>query len=237
LKLLVTRPEPDGERSAAALRARGHDVLLAPLSRIVPAAADFGPGPFAALLISSANAVRALEIHPRRQELIGVPAIAVGDRSAHAARRAGFAEVISADGTVADLVALVSARYGGSGQRLLYLAGAARATELAAALAGVAGPVEMCVIYQAVANLALPPEVAAALAGGTLAGVLHFSRRSAAFYLDATAQAGLGDAALKPMHFCLSARIAAPLAAAGAPAVRIAARPTEESLVQLVDSV
>ena len=235
MKLLVTRPEPDGERSAAALRAHGHTVLLAPLTRIAPVAAEFGPGPFAALLISSANAVRALQIHPRRQELIGIPAIAVGDRSAHAARRAGFAEVTSAGGTVADLVALVAARYGGSGGRLLYLAGAERASDLVAALAP-AVPVEMCVIYQVVANLDLAPAVAAALADRTLDGVLHFSRRSARFYLDACIRAGLGDAALTPVHFCLSARIAEPLAAAGARAIRIAAQPTEESLVQLVDS-
>ena len=31
MRILVTRPLPDGERTAAALRARGHDVLLVPL--------------------------------------------------------------------------------------------------------------------------------------------------------------------------------------------------------------
>ena len=34
MKLLVTRPEPDGERTAEALRARGHEVLLAPMLRM-----------------------------------------------------------------------------------------------------------------------------------------------------------------------------------------------------------
>src|SRR5438067_7912940 len=31
MRLLVTRPEPDGERTAASLRARGREVTLAPL--------------------------------------------------------------------------------------------------------------------------------------------------------------------------------------------------------------
>jgi len=34
--LVVTRPQPDGERTAAALRARGHTVLIAPLMRVEP---------------------------------------------------------------------------------------------------------------------------------------------------------------------------------------------------------
>ena len=34
MRLLVTRPEPDNERTAAALRAQGHEVVLAPLLRI-----------------------------------------------------------------------------------------------------------------------------------------------------------------------------------------------------------
>ena len=31
MRLLVTRPEPDATRTAETLRARGHDVLVAPL--------------------------------------------------------------------------------------------------------------------------------------------------------------------------------------------------------------
>ena len=236
MNLLVTRPEPDAARTAAALRAQGHEVLLAPLTRIEPAAAAFGPGPWAAVLISSANAARAMEIHPRRQELIGLPALAVGDRSAVAARHAGFTDVASAAGTATELASLAAARYGASGRPLLYLAGADRTAELAAELAAAAVAVEICVVYQAVANPSLPPDVAQALRRGSIAGVLHLSRRAAQIYLDAAAAAGLGAQALAPKHFCLSGRIAEPLAAAGAPTIRVAAQPTEDSLLQLVDS-
>ena len=43
MRLLVTRPKEGGEHSATALRARGHEVLLAPLLRIEPVT-DAGHG-------------------------------------------------------------------------------------------------------------------------------------------------------------------------------------------------
>jgi uroporphyrinogen-III synthase len=233
LKLLVTRPEPDGERTAEALRARGHTVLLAPLTRITPVHADLGPGPWAALLVTSANAVRALENHPQRQRLSGLPVLAVGDRTAEAARKAGFADVTSAEGTSKDLISLANSRYAGEGPPLLWLAGADRAGDFATA--GV--PVEIRVIYQAVADIGLTPEAVDALRDGSLDAVLHFSRRSAAAYTCETAKSGFAVSALLQAHCCLSAAVAEPLTAAGATRVRISPRPTEQSLLHLVDSL
>jgi uroporphyrinogen-III synthase len=236
LKLLVTRAEPQGAQTAQALRARGHEVWLVPLTRIELLAPELGPGPWAAVLISSANAAAAVEIHPRCQELTALPVLAVGARSAGAARRAGFAHVTSAGGNARNLMQLAAARYRGTAQPLLYLAGADRAADLLADLAAAAVSVEMHVVYQAVATPNLPPDVAGALRAGALDAVLHFSRRSAEIYLQAAANAGLGAAALKPVHICLSARIAEPLVAAGAESVRIAERPTQASLLQCVES-
>src|SRR5262249_60646403 len=111
MHLLVTRPEPDNARTAAALRARGHTVTLAPVLRVeVDAEADLGGGPWSAMLITSVNAVRAVVEHPRRDELFAIPVVAVGRRSAEAARAAGFAEVAAADGSADDLARLVAAR-------------------------------------------------------------------------------------------------------------------------------
>src|SRR6516165_3443045 len=62
VRLLVTRPEPDGERTAAVLRARGHDVVLAALLQVEAIAdAQLGSGPWSALIVTSANALRAIE--------------------------------------------------------------------------------------------------------------------------------------------------------------------------------
>ena len=93
--------------SPQALRALGHEVLVAPLLRIESIGADFG-GPFDAVLMTSANAARAVASHPRANELIMLPCLTVGDRSADAARAAGFTRVESANGALADLVRLAA---------------------------------------------------------------------------------------------------------------------------------
>jgi uroporphyrinogen-III synthase len=231
VRLLVTRPEPDGARTAAALRAHGHEALLAPLMRVEALTdADLGIGPWSALAFTSANAARTIARHPRRAELTGLPAFAVGGRTADAVRAAGFDDVVSADGDSGDLARLITDRLGGKGGTLLYLAGEDRAGDLTPA--GVA--THLVVIYRAVAVDRFPPPVHDALVAGHLDGVLHFSRRSAETYLDCASAAGLLDIALMPFHFCLSPHVAEPLAIAGAADIRVASRPEEAALLELV---
>jgi len=231
MRLLVTRPEEGGERSAAVLRARGHEVLLAPLLRIKAiAGSDLGAPPWAAILLSSANAARAIASHPRIGELTALPALAVGLRTAEAARAAGFTDVQSADGDAQDLIRVTAARFTGHRAPLLYLAGEERARDLAGDLAGLV--VRTVVIYRAVKVAKIPPALRAALASDQLDGVLHFSLRTAEAYVACARSAGLLDKALAPVHFCLSPRVAS--AFAGAPNIRVAARPEEAALLDLV---
>ncbi len=59
---IVTRPQPEAERTAAALRRAGHAVEVAALLRIESiAAVELGSGPWSALAVTSANALRALD--------------------------------------------------------------------------------------------------------------------------------------------------------------------------------
>ena len=235
MRVLVTRPEPDGERTAAKLRARGAEVLLAPLLQIEPFRdVALGNGPWVALAMTSANAVPAITQHPRRGELLALPAYVVGQRTAEAARAAGFSDVRSADGGVDDLVRLIAARHRGGTAPVLYLAGEDRAGDLAGALAPARIEVRSVVVYRAAKVTGLPAPVQTALGAGGLDGVLHFSRRSAEIYLDCARLAGVLDSALTPVHYCLSQQVAAPLAAAGAGKVRVAARPEEAALIELV---
>src|SRR5258708_20925249 len=57
MRLLVTRPEGDGERTAASLRARGHEVMFAPLLRIEPVAFALPEQSFGAVVLTSAKAL------------------------------------------------------------------------------------------------------------------------------------------------------------------------------------
>jgi uroporphyrinogen-III synthase len=240
VRLLVTRPEPDAERTAAALRRHGHQVDIAALLRIESiAGAELGSGPWSALVVTSANALRAIETHPRHAELSGLPLFAVGARTGAAARAAGFRDVMAAGGNVQELTRHIRGWAKGEPpgrDPLLYLAGQDRSGDLAGDLAADGQIVATAVVYRAVKLNSFPPAIAAALAARQIDGVLHFSRRSAQAYIDCARAAGLLDCALAPSHFCVSQQIAEPLMAAGAKSIRIAARPEETALIALIVS-
>ena len=235
MRLVLTRPEHDAARTAQLLRAQGHDVLLVPLLEVeTDRHAELGEGPWSALLMTSANAARALATHNRIADLRQLPVFVVGRRTAEAARSAGLHDVRSADGNAADLVRLAATQIPGARHPLLYVAGEDRARDLAAEFSGFGLTVKTVVIYRARAVLELPPPLRAALAGGRVDGVLHFSRRSADVYVARSAAAGVLDRALSPQHFCLSKEVAEPLVAAGAARIQVAARPDEATLVSSI---
>jgi uroporphyrinogen-III synthase len=233
MRIAVIRPQADSERTASALSARGHDVLVSPLMCVETVTADLSGG-WGAVIVTSANAPGAIAANPARDALIKRPLFAVGRRSADAARAAGFADIASAGGDVDDLVRLVVGRRADAKAPLLYLAGEDRAVDLVGELTARGLAAEMRVVYRAV-TAPFPLELIAALTEGEVNAVLHFSRRSADNYIVGAAQAGIAGPALEPRHFCLSAQIAEPLAAAGASRVTIARHPNEAALIDLVD--
>ncbi len=227
MRIAITRPQADAERTAAALRARGHEVMVAPLMRVEPVAADLA-GAWRAVVVTSANAPR---VGKDNKALKALPLFAVGHRSADAARDAGFTDVTSAGGDLRALVQLIAERRVPS--PLLYLAGEDRAADLVAELAAHGITAELRVVYRAV-TAPLPPALIAALQAGEIDAVLHYSRRSAENYVAGARGAGVVDVALKPRHICLADTAAAPLVAAGAAAVAIARHPDEAALFELL---
>ena len=233
MRLLVTRPEPDGARTAALLRARGHEVVIAPLLRIESVDFELPDKAWSAVVMTSANAARAVADHPRRETITALEVFTVGRHTAEAARAAGFRTVHSADGDKDDLADLLRACLGEHSAPLLYLAGEERDGDLAVGGA----PIATVIAYRAVKAERFAPAVAAALGQGALDGVLHFSARTAQAYLDCAARERMLERALAPMHFCLSQQVAQPLSAAGAGAIRIAPKPDEAAMVELVGPV
>src|SRR5262249_57282305 len=108
MRVVVTRPQADAERTAAALRARGHDVLVTPLMRVEPIAVNLD-GQWSALAITSANAPNAIARNPARDMLVKLPLLAIGRRSGEAARPARVAGVTSVEGGVGERVRLIEA--------------------------------------------------------------------------------------------------------------------------------
>src|ERR1700712_5837269 len=99
MAVLVTRPHPDDEATAAGLRAKGIEVLQAPMLRFEPVAFhDDEDARYGAVIVTSANALRGIAAHLQGSRLLKLPLFAVGEHTASAARSAGFNHVISANG-------------------------------------------------------------------------------------------------------------------------------------------
>ncbi|MBS0533849.1 MAG: uroporphyrinogen-III synthase [Proteobacteria bacterium] len=233
MRIVLTRPQSDSERTAALLRARGHEVLIAPLLRIetLPVALHQRYG---AVVITSANAAAAIADHSARATLTALPLFAVGRRSADAAREAGFGDIRIAGGDASDLVRLIAEHRPHAGAPLLYLAGEDRSADLAGDLAVHGIAVELAVIYRAV-SLPFPAALIAAVADHAVDAVMHFSKRSAAQYVTGSRAAGIAEDALGVRHICLSAQVAEPLREAGAPRIDVAKRPDESAMIALTD--
>lgn len=203
MAILVTRPQPDNTSTAVALRARGIEVLAAPMLRFekvmlsIDADADFG-----AVVVTSANALRALADQPVQATLLHLPLFVVGDKTAQAARDLGFAKIVSADGDAAALRELLteSARRKvlNKDRPLLYLAGADLARDLAGELGARGFTVVTQTTYRMMPVADLPNDVSDAFVAGKVEAVLHYSRRSARAFFQA---AGSPASKSPPLQF------------------------------------
>jgi len=232
VRILVTRPLPEAERTAASLARLGHSALIAPMLFVKALDASFEASRYRGVVMTSGNAARALAGHQDRNSLFALPLFAVGQQTARAARAIGFESVTSADGDGGDLARLLR----GAAGPLLYLAGNDRARDLPGELLGYGVAVDTLIIYRADPATTFPEPVRAALEKGAVDGVLHFSRRTAAIFCDCISSAGLMTAVSRATHYCLAARVTDPLVAAGFENVKVAPRPDEDALLSLVPS-
>jgi uroporphyrinogen-III synthase len=250
MAVLVTRPHPDDEVTASALRAKGFEVLRAPMLRFEPVAFRHdGEARYDAIIVTSANALRGVESHFAGSQFTGsewlkLPLFAVGEHTAAAARRAGFDNVIAAHGDVTSLRDCVLANLKTTrgkakelkkASRLLYLAGADLARDLPGELGEYGFTVVTQTTYRMLPVSHLPPEVCAAFAANGVEAVLHYSRRSARAFLEAVRAAGVEISALAIPQCCISAAVASVVRDAGAPQVTVAASPDEKALFEALN--
>jgi uroporphyrinogen-III synthase len=237
MAVLVTRPHPDDEATAAALRARGFEVLRAPMLRFEPVPfQDDSDASYGAVIVTSANALRAIAPHLADSRLLKLPLFAVGEHTASVAREAGFGKVIAAKGdagALRDLVlAAVKSKQLKKASTLLYLAGADLARDLAGELGEKGFTVVTHTTYRMIPASSLPREVCDAFVANQVEAVLHYSRRSARAFLDAARSGGVEISALALPQCCISAAVAAVLRDAGASQVTAAAQADENALFE-----
>jgi uroporphyrinogen-III synthase len=245
MAVLVTRPRPDDEATASGLRAKGLEVLLAPMLRFDPVAFhDDEDAHYGAVIVTSANALRGIEPylqepHLKAGRLLKLPLFAVGAHTASAAHRAGFDNVIPANGDAAGLrdcvLASVKAKELKKASTLLYLAGADLARDLAGELGERGFTVVTHTTYRMIPVSSLPYEVCDAFTANRVEAVLHYSRRSARAFLEAARAAGVEISALAIPQCCISPAVASVVRDAGGTQVMVAASPDENALFEALD--
>jgi uroporphyrinogen-III synthase len=237
MRLIVTRPEPDDDRTARALIRLGHEAILSPMLDVtIDAKVKIPTRPYQAVVATSSNAVRALSARAIRPVSVEVPLLAVGDHTALEAKRSGFPAARSAGGAIDDLVALVRAELSPAAGPLLYVAGEEQAGDLAGLLQAEGFDVETAIGYRTEPRARLSKVAETALRDGAADGVLLYSRRSAAAFALALRAGGLAPLGKGVTCFCLSAACAEPLAKVTEGDIRVAERPDQLALFALIEA-
>jgi uroporphyrinogen-III synthase len=217
LRVWVTRTEPQAQDTAERLRDLGHEAAVAPVLMVRGLPINIDLDGFAALAFTSRNAVAAFARTCPRRDL---PVFVTGPGTAADAQAAGFAEVISADGDVSDLAALiVQARPAG---KVLHAAAVERAGDLAGELARAGVQVRTLPVYETVETGVAAPQ-------GIDAVLIHSPRAA-----RAVASVMRPDEAATIAAFCISEAAAAPISYSNFRRVAVAPYPNEQALLKLL---
>jgi uroporphyrinogen-III synthase len=232
VRMLVTRPAPDASDTAARLEALDIEATVCPLLTFetLPTSLPDSEG-FAAVALTSANALKALADRGAMSAFTGTKAFAVGERTAAAARYAGFGEVEVAGGSLADLAERLA--HAGLGGPVFYPAARDQSGDLAKSLAPYGVMVITAQIYAMNPLGSLPLEVRDALVGGEIDAALFYSRRTAETFVNLAGE-GLGRSVKTRIGMlCLSEAVAEPLVDAHFVRVGLADYPSEEAMMGL----
>ena len=214
--VLILRPQPGADESAARARALGLEAVVAPLFEVRPLAwSGPDPGSVDAVMLTSANAAR--HAGTGLAAFAGLPCYAVGEATAAAARAAGFDHVRTGPD---DGAALVATMAGDGVMTAFHPCGRERIPLDRRGIRLIEIPV-----YAAKATGRLAPEAGTALAQGAWA-LLHSPRAAARFgRLVGEGRGRVGIAAISPA--------VAAAAGEGWREVAVAPRPRDEALLEL----
>lgn len=229
MRLLITRALEDAQETAALLKKRGHEPILAPTIDIVMNPATLSFADVQAVLATSRIGVQALALSTPHRD---IPILAVGEATAEAAVRAGFAIVRAAQGTVEALEQLAARSLSPERGALLHVTGSVVAGDLTGWLTGRGFDVRRAILYEARPCPGLPADARAALGHRTAGGALFFSPRTARLFGDLAGQDKPAFAAMTA--FCLSEAVGAAARSVGFSRIVVAKAPTQEALLEAI---
>lgn len=223
MRIWVTRTAPENSATAERLQALGHDVVSVPVLDVRAVESEPLCATPDAIVFTSGNGVRH---HPIRPEMLDIPVFTVGGRTAEAASEAGYRNVRSAEGNIADLQKLILGELPPC--RLVHFGARDAAGELKGFLGLFGYRVDRRIVYAAHAvAIRWLLEVRTALP--TIDGIVVHSPRAGervARLLSGTGWTG--------KIWCISEACALRLAGVPGVQIRFAARPDERALIELV---
>jgi uroporphyrinogen-III synthase len=234
MRVLVTRPEAEGIRTAGRLEGLGHTPLLLPLTQVRPVAVtmplearDLG-----AVVVTSANALRFAD-PAMLAALVDKPCFAVGSRTAGIARALGFRNVVAGPGDAEGLASLVL----DATERdtaLAYLCGRLRRDTIEREL-GSAGRRYLAIeTYEAGDVPYTQEKLRGALGTEPFGAILLYSPYAAERLVALWANETLAECAQSATIICISRQTADILTMMRGPAVTVAAQPHEDAMFDLL---
>ncbi|MCV3239125.1 uroporphyrinogen-III synthase [Mesorhizobium sp. ZC-5] len=232
-RVLVTRPEPGASRTATRLAEAGFAPVVLPLTEIRPLAARPIPADFAAVAVTSTNALRHAP-SALIESLRGKPLFAVGSRTARLAREAGIVTVFEGNGDAASLASHMATQLTPS-SRVLYLCGKVRRPDFEAVLAEAGSVVDALETYDTIA-INHPAELAAsALGNKPVEAAFVLSSKTAEALSSLVRTTALAHLFADTRYFCISGRVAAALTGIDPGHISISETPDEDALVALLE--
>ena len=104
MHILLTRPRDQAGKTAEALQRLGHTCLVEPMLAIEPVSSPLPEGPFDGIVVTSANALPALEKLWSVGDRSQIPLLVTGTATANAAKELGFANTQHVAGSATDLI-------------------------------------------------------------------------------------------------------------------------------------
>lgn len=148
MRVLVTRAEPAASKTAKKLKEASLEPIVFPLFAISDTQRNVTDLQYDGTIFTSSNAVSVMAKRGWRPGKTNTHAYCVGEKTANAAKKLGFKNVISADGGGRTLSKLILEQNNIQNASLLYPAPAQRAFDMSAALRSQNINVELCEIYE-----------------------------------------------------------------------------------------
>jgi len=186
MNVLLTRPAEQSKETAAKLHDLGHRVVVEPLLKILPTNAPLPEHPHDCIILTSSNAVSALDRQWPSAGRDKVPVLVTGSSTKKAVQSAGFQNTTSVDGSASDIVKFapswLQSMRATKNPQILYPCAKTIAVNIPQELALLDLRCTAWPVYEAIEPTLLSPKVVRALQDRTIDITLLYSSRTAAAF-------------------------------------------------------